>query len=82
MEKPDAGVNSESKAAFPVWIGFKTVFHGEVRQGAHCTCRFDDLRSYQKQRKRALRATHIPQTSHSHDYNVTRKTKVGIDAVT
>jgi hypothetical protein len=41
VEEPDTGINSESKAAFPVWIGFKTVFHCEVRQGAHCACRFD-----------------------------------------
>jgi len=32
MEEPDTGVYSESEAAFPVWVGFKTAFHRELSQ--------------------------------------------------
>jgi len=32
VEEPNTGIYSESEAAFPVWVGFKTVLHCELRQ--------------------------------------------------
>lgn len=39
MEKPDASINSESKATLPIWIGFKPFLYRKFCQGTGCGSR-------------------------------------------